>query len=89
MTVLKRLKCQLLRTKKKVDKKFTERIKKYVEKKSTISIRKTTKVFEVDEKTVRRTQKTLGKVSVVRLTIQLLTERLKALRLGQSKHFLR
>ena len=40
----------------------------------TMSIGKTVKVFEVDEKTVRRTLKTLGKVSFVRPTNQLLTE---------------
>ena len=53
----------------------------------TISIRKTAKVFKNDEKTVR-ILKTLGKVSVVRPTSQLLTERLKAFRLGRSKKLL-
>ena len=53
-----------------------------------MSIIKTAKVFEVDEKTVRRTLKTLGKVSAVRPTSQLLTERLKALRLVRSKKLL-
>ena len=62
---------------KKVDEKFTERLKKHVEKNPTMSIRKTAEVFEVDQKTVR-TLKTLGKV---RPTSQLMTEGFKALKL--------
>ena len=54
---------------KKVDKKFTERIQKHVEKNP---IRKTAKVLEVDEKA-------FGMVSVVRPTSELLIVRLKAL----------
>ena len=54
---------------KKVDKNFAERFKRDVEKNFTIFIRKAAKVFEVDEKTVRMTLKTLGKVSFVGLLI--------------------
>ena len=61
---------------KKVDKKFTEKLKKHVVKNSTMSIRKTAKLFNVDERTIRRTLKTLGKV-----VWHLLTERRKTLRL--------
>ena len=73
---------------KKVDKKFTERLKKAVEKNPTMFIRKTVKVFVVDEKTVRRTLKTLGKVSLVKPFSQRLRERLRALRLERSKKLL-
>ena len=67
---------------KKVDKKFIEKLKKHVDKNPTMSIRMTAKLFNIDEWPVRRTLKTLGKVSVAQPTCQLLTERLKALRLG-------
>ena len=73
---------------KKIDKKFIEQLKKHDEKYPTMSIRKTAKVYEVGEKTVRRTLKTFGKVSVVSPTNQILTERPKALNLDQSKKLL-
>ena len=73
---------------KKVDKKLTEKFKKHVENNPTMSIRKTAKLFNVVEKTVRRSLKTLGKVIVTRTLCQLLTERLKTLRLERSKKLL-
>ena len=59
---------------KKVGKKFTECLKNHNEKKHSMYIRKTVKVFEIDKNAEGRTLKALGKVNTVR-----------ALRLVRSK----
>ena len=70
---------------KKVDKKFTEKRKKHVEKNPIISIRKTAKLLNVDERTVRRTIKTLGKVSVARTYMPTFYRKAKNFEIGAIK----
>ncbi len=67
---------------------FLEKLAKAVEKAPTTSIRKHAKILKVSEGTVRNGLKKLGKRSMVRPPVPLLTERLKQLRIERSKRLL-
>lgn len=73
---------------KKLSEKFLKKISKAVENSPTVSIRKHAKVLKVSEATVRNGLKVLGKKSLVRPPVPLLTERLKKLRFERSKRLL-
>lgn len=73
---------------KKVTPTFLQRLKRTVEAKPTDSIRKVAKKLDVDERTVRRSLKMIGKRSVVRPLHQLLTERAKKSRLERGRQLL-
>jgi inhibitor of nuclear factor kappa-B kinase subunit alpha len=69
-------------------KKFLAKLSKAVEKEPTLSIRRHAKKLKVSATTVRNGLKKVGKQSVVRPPVPLLTERLKELRLERSKRLL-
>jgi transposase len=73
---------------KKLTEKFLGKLAKAVEASPTVSIRRHAKILKVDEKTARNGLKQLGKKSLVRPPVPLLTERLKNLRLERSKRLL-
>jgi transposase-like protein len=69
-------------------KKFLVKLAKAVESSPTVSIRKQAKILKVSEGTVRNGLKMVGKKSLVRPPVPLLTERLINLRLERSKKLL-
>jgi hypothetical protein len=73
---------------KKLNKKFLDKLAKAIEKTPNMSIRKHAKALKVADSTARKGLKLLGKKSLVRPPVPLITERLKQLRLDRSKRLL-
>jgi inhibitor of nuclear factor kappa-B kinase subunit alpha len=73
---------------KKLKKKCLDKIAKAVEADPNVSIRKQAKKLKISECTVRRGLKTLGKKSLVRPPVPLLTERLKTSRFERARSLL-
>jgi transposase len=73
---------------KKLTEKFLAKTATTVEASPMLSIRKHAKKLKVSESTIRNGLKLLGKKSLVRPPVPLLTERLKNLRFERSKHLL-
>jgi inhibitor of nuclear factor kappa-B kinase subunit alpha len=73
---------------KKLTEKFLQRVTKAVEAAPTTSIRAHAKKLRIDEKSLRTGLKKIGKRSLVRPPVPLLTERLKESRFERSKRLL-
>jgi hypothetical protein len=73
---------------KKLSEKFLKKLSKAVEKAPTVSIRRHAKALKICESTARNGLKILGKKSLVRPPVPLLTERLKLSRFERSKKLL-